>query len=433
MNEPLGVLDALASRKVSLELGTLDLCFLAMLHVRAEDASVPAFGEEALLEIFEDVCARVEPSAEQRRKRATHTIARLREPRLLARVDGAGVLRAGEYALTRLASGIVEFYLSEDALTRESLSVLTESLLKTLRDVKSAAERASEDTDFERDVVGPLAITVGDLAAGIERRQRGMDLQQERLQREIADLLAADWFGAIARCQNLLETTSATLRELREVLLSGTHRLHALLQDIQDLALAKQHAGTELAVQRVVEQLDRIAAWGSAREHAWSEYYQYVHRYLRDVVRLDPSRALSERLREQMIGKGARAFALTVAQSEPLHLLREAVVPPPHVPVKRPKAPREKPPGDVEVEDREAALEDRVREILGSGATRLSQLTEQVADTVAVKERFVTAGRVAEIVARVGQTASERERPWRPIQDDIVIEEWHVTEKESAK
>src|SRR5256885_13330835 len=41
-------------------------------------------------------------------------------------------------------------------------------------------------------------------------------------QAEIRRLLEADWFGAIDRCQGLLESTSATLRELNEVLLRDT-------------------------------------------------------------------------------------------------------------------------------------------------------------------------------------------------------------------
>ena len=44
----------------------------------------------------------------------------------------AGVVRAGEYALTRLATGIVEFFLEEESLTRESLTLLTETLVRGL-------------------------------------------------------------------------------------------------------------------------------------------------------------------------------------------------------------------------------------------------------------------------------------------------------------
>ncbi|WP_204305053.1 hypothetical protein, partial [Stenotrophomonas maltophilia] len=68
--------------------------------------------------------------------------------------------------------------------------------------------------------------------------------------------------------------------------------------------------------------VDRIGAWGGARQKAWSEYYQYVHRYLRDVVRLDPDRALSQRLRDQIAEWGNRPFHLLAAHAGSICLLR---------------------------------------------------------------------------------------------------------------
>src|SRR6185369_15649223 len=128
--------------------------------------------------------------------------------------------------------------------------------------------------------------------------------------------------GAIDRCQNLLDTTTDTLRELNEVLLRDTHHFVALLQEVQTLATAARRDEAEQAVQRVIEHVDRIAAWGGARQRAWSEYYQYVHRYLRDVVRLDPDRALSQRLREQLASWTTRPFHLLVAHAPSIRLLR---------------------------------------------------------------------------------------------------------------
>ena len=54
--------------------------------------------------MFQQVCDVIAPGAENPRKRATHAIQRLREQRMLARVDGAGIVRAGEYA--RIASAL---------------------------------------------------------------------------------------------------------------------------------------------------------------------------------------------------------------------------------------------------------------------------------------------------------------------------------------
>ena len=101
----------LAERKLALELGTLDLCFLVALYVRGEGAALTAFTEAQLEDVFAQASLAVEPGAEQLRRRATLAIQRLRDQRLLARVDGQGVVRTGEFALSRLATGIVQFFL----------------------------------------------------------------------------------------------------------------------------------------------------------------------------------------------------------------------------------------------------------------------------------------------------------------------------------
>jgi len=126
--DPSRTIASLARDQVNLDLKTVDLCFLAGLYLRADKAALAFFEEDMLVDMFEQVCDVVEPGADNLRKRATHEIQRLREQRMLARVDGAGIVRAGEYALTRLAAAVIEYFLADEALTRESLtSALTGS------------------------------------------------------------------------------------------------------------------------------------------------------------------------------------------------------------------------------------------------------------------------------------------------------------------
>jgi chromosome partition protein MukF len=270
-----------------------------------------------------------------------------------------------------------------------------------------------------------LRVTVGELIAGIERRQRGLDLRQEEFQSEIRRLLEADWFGAIARCQTLLESTSATLRELNDLLLRDTSALLSRLHDIEELAAGSGAAEAEATVLQVIEQVDRIAAWGGARQRAWSEYFQYVHRYLRDVVRLDPSRALSQRLRDQLAGRGVK-FSLTLAGAQPIRLLREVVQVAETPNVSRPRASRERPPAEVDASDPNAELEERVRDALSSGARSLAEVTDRVNAQVEPEARFVTAGRVANVSAELARAATERERPWVQVEGSIEIEDWRL-------
>ncbi len=423
----------LAERGVSLDLQTVDLCFLAGLHVRANQGALPSFTEQQLIDAFEQVTAALKAGGETgRRRRAAASIRRLREQRLLARIDGAGVVRAGEYALSRLATGIVEFFLEEESLTRENLSVLTRTLHSSLLEVLQCARAAISPEEWNEGVVAPLRVTVAELVAGIERRQSAFDAQQEELQKEIGSLLQSDWFGAVERCQSLLEVMGTTLRELNEMLLRDSHQLQALLQDVQELATAAGAEDAEHAVRRAMEQVDRIGAWGSARQRAWSEYYQYVHRFLRDVVRLDPSRALAQRLRDLLSGKSGRPHALRVAAAPPPSLLRPVDNLGERPPVRRPRKERETPPTQEPVEDPQAQLEARVRSAVAGGARGLVDVTAELTAELEPGKRFAVAGRIAQAVAGVCAPEADMERPWVPIREDMLVEEWHVTSSEDA-
>jgi chromosome partition protein MukF len=417
------VLAVIAERKLALEVSTLDLCFLVGLHVRGEAAGLTSFTEGQLEDVFAQASAVVAPEADQLRRRATHAIQRLRDQRLLARVDGQGVVRTGEFALSRLGSSIVQFFLEEDVLTRETLGLLTQSLRVAIASVLETARAAMTSAAWQDGVIGPLRVTITELVAGIERRQRGLDLQQQDFQAEIRRLLEADWFGAIDRCQDLLESTSATLRELNEVLLRDTSVLLALLADIEDAAVAAGEPDGEAAAHRVMDQVDRIAAWGAARQRAWSEYFQYVHRYLRDVVRLDPTRALMQRLRDQLAGTGRR-FSLAYAAAPPIRLLRTVAPLPDRPPVVRPRAPREHEPEADAGEDPQVMLDAKVQRALAAGAAELSAVTGEVTAALPALERFVEAGRIAEAVARLAHAAAAIERPWVAVGGDLVIEDW---------
>ena len=419
------VVAAIADRKPSLELGPVDICFLIALHVRAEGANLTSFTEQQLEDVFAHALAVIQPEADQVRRRATHAIARLRAQRLLARVDGQGVVRTGEFALSRLGTAIVLFYLEEDVLTRASLGLLMGSLRTAITDVRATAQTAEEPARWRDGVVGPLEVTISELVSGIERRQRGLDLQQEDFQAEIRRLLEADWFGALDRCQALLESTSATLHELNEVLLRDSSVLLGLLHDIEDLAAAAGEADAEAAAHRLMDQIDRSVAWGTARQRAWSEYFQYVHRYLRDVVRLDPTRALTQRLRDQLAGAGA-SFALTCAAAPPMKILRTVAPAHDKPPVVRPRQVRDKEPTTEPAVDPQALLDARVQRSLDGGAGVLSRVTAEVTAELPGGERFVEAGRIAHTVAQLARVVSGHERPWVAVGADLEVEEWRV-------
>jgi len=429
-SDPGRLIAALARDRITVDLKTLDLCFLAGLYLRADRASLASFDEDVLIDLFEQVCDVVEPGAERPRKRATHAIQRLRDQRMLARVDGAGIVRSGEYTLTRLAAAVVQYFLDDETLTRESLSLLTGTLQGQLFEIRLAARRADHPSVWREQVVAPLRVTVGDLVSGIERRQRGLDSQQEEVQAEIATLLQADWFGAVERCQALLDTTTRTLQELNQVLLHDTNQFHTALQEIHAYACEAEQAEAEEAVQRVIEHVDRIRAWGSTRQRGWSDYYQYVHRYLRDVVRLDPQRALSQRLRDQVASWPSTPFHLLVAAASPIRLLRPLESRLERPAVMRARAEREGAPDLVEPEAAGLSVEALVEGALAAGARSLAEVTERVLPQFPADRRYAVTGRVADALVRITRTRSARERPWRGVAPDLEVEDWELSAEE---
>jgi chromosome partition protein MukF len=438
-------LTELAQSQVGLQLTPVDLCFVVALRARADHSATTAFEEEALVDVFTQVLALVEPQSESPRLRATSAIRRLREQRLLTRIDGAGLVRAGEFALTRLADALAEFFLAEETLTRESLAVLTQTLTVQLTDIRSAAQKGRLDHDaWRQKVVQPLRITAGDLLGGIERRQRGLDLSQEHVRGKIAALLREDWFSAIEACESLLEETAATLRELNDILLRDTATLQSLLQDIGEAAIsagAPEEVGVTRATLTLGEQVDRVAAWGASRQRAWSDYYRYVQRFLRDVVRLDPGRALSQRLREQLrhyLPEAATAddtrptggsFTFVCSDDMPLPLLRVPDMRAERPAVTRPVAEHERPLEEVVADVTPIEIDKKTRELLGRHPGGLAEVVRDVVALLPPDERYRSVGRVAAICAADTRITRVHERPWvvaGPVGEShsLVVEEW---------
>lgn len=429
-SDPARLVAALARDAISLELKTIDLCFLATLHLRADRGALASFDEAQMMDLFEQVCELVEARAENPRKRATHAIQRLRDQRMLARVDGGGLVRAGEYTLTGLAVAIVQFLLADEALTRESLTLLTGTLMLSLSEIRTAASRADTAERWRDTVIGPLRVTVVELVGGIERRRRGLDRQQEEIQREIAELLQADWLGSVDRCQALLEATTNTLAELGQILLKDCQQFLVLLQEVQQHAVNARVVEAEEASQRVIEHVDGILAWASTRQAAWSTYYQYVHRFLREVVRLDPERALSQRLRDQLAGWLDRPHALVAAAEPSIVLLRPVEAREERLPVQQRRRLRDRDPDEVPPSTTERDLEARVREGLDAGVDRLSELIAWAAADEHADRHYLLAGRVTELAARLAEPRSPRERAWTPTGLGFEVEDWSLVRTE---
>lgn len=412
----------LASQRASLRVDTAELCCLAAMHLQGELGESTLFDEDRLADLFETTIEAFEPGAENPRSRATYAIERLRGQRLILRLDGAGVVRAGEYALSQLAVDIVRRFLHDERLTREHLDGLMNSVISGLGDAKVAAARAKTDDDWMRGVRLPLELVVTELLNGVERRQLGLDEQWRGVRAEITRLLEADWLDALGGIEGLLDESAKTLGELKTLLLRHANRAHSVLDDIQEFAQEADRAKTLLAVRRSGDQIDRLLAWGQSRHIAWSDYHRSVHRFLRDVVRLDPDRMLSTRLREQITAWPDRPFSLRVAKAPRLVMMRE-----PKRPVHRPPVTRRHQdwtPGLAEQEQVAGLQIEALVDAAMASAGSLSDVVRAVLDQLDAAQQYSAIGRIAALVAKRAQRGTRGDGAWVPVGDGYEVTEW---------
>lgn len=419
---------ALAAPRLSL--GPVEICVLAAVRLVTQDEVLAEIGEDRLSDLYVRVVELVDGGARLPRAKATRGIEALREQALLSRVDGAGIVQAGAFALTRLGAAIADGWLEEEALTRQSLVLLTTALRSNLGEVLTAAEAARTPEEWEA-VRQHLKVNVASLTEGIDRRRRGLDQQQAAVRAEVSALLAESWFEAVTRCEALLESTTETLAELKDVLMRETGGLLNLLADIEERAV---DGGAELAAASAREaqlKIDGIAAWGRARHAAWSEYFGAVQRFIREHVRMDPKRALSRQLQAAITAWPDAPWHLELTHAARYRHLRAPSVARPRVVVRRAAKARERPPEEVPPHGWEDALADRVGAWLAAHPG--GELSAALAALLPEQDRFRFAGRITRLLALRGIVVGERERPWAPVDARLEVEEWRVHPREGTK
>ena len=401
-----------------LQLDREDAAFLAGIHAWLAVNPDPTLDEDQLRNVFSIVSEVAHGDPSTMAQRATNAIARLREQRLMVRTDTAGITRGGEYSLSRMGNAIAEWFGEEEGLTRQNLEVMMTRIRADLGEIKLAAETGGDREHWETRVSSPLRLTVAGIIEVIDRRQQGMDVQQEEIRERIGAMLEESWFDSVRSCEELLGATSEALQELHKVLMHEVEGMSSLLNEIEELCEQGGETDSVEAVAHVRRQIERVGAWGGNRFAAWSEYYQNVHEFIRSVIRVDPARAVRTRLRDSLkdYGRPVRWF-LNVADQPPYRHLRTRT--------------DERGPQKVErtVRSVEAALEDAgimqshlekiEAEVLGrmrrEGQVELLDILRRLLPHRSFHELYVLAGDLAEWLVRRGTPVLLRDTAWYPL------------------
>jgi chromosome partition protein MukF len=277
-----------------------DMAFIAGIYTYIDIQQVYSLESSDLEKVYQIVTDITRSNPDSISQRVISATERLHKNQLLIRIDGGGLSGRPLYDMTQLGKSIVTFLNETEKLTRQSLTIITSRIVSFLSDIRKALESSGSETFWTEKVQIPLEVIVGELLEAIEKRQRGLDLEQNEVRSQISDLLEQDWLQALESCEQLLTTTSDTLQELYRTILSENTAIKQGLSEIFDQADDHRQLKVLDTIDSIFHRLDQLEQWGKERVASWSQYYRRVNDFLQSIVRFDPNRELSRKMTEQL-------------------------------------------------------------------------------------------------------------------------------------
>ena len=309
---------------LSLQLTNDRLAFLIAIAALSRDDSSHELTEAALHDAFGYVSQIFGQMDETLTHRANNAINELVRQKLLSRFNADPVEGESLYRLTRLAMGIVEFYVEQKEVSSIKLSLLLEQVASELTKAHEATQQQDDLLHWNEQVYPRLKFSVEEILARIDLTQRAMDEHQNQVKSEIADLLNQNWTEAIHSCEKLLRETGQTLRELQDTLDAAGHNLQDGLLNIQEATQGRDElAHIEALTHTLQARLDAIISWGQQCIELWARYDRHVHKFIRTAIDMDKNRAFSQRLRDSIRDFEQHNWLMVVAQEHRLLELRD--------------------------------------------------------------------------------------------------------------
>jgi chromosome partition protein MukF len=367
-------------------------------------------------------------------RRANNAITHLREQGLLSKMDGVG---GNQYVLSSLGKAIGQFWENAEVLTRQSLVLYTSHLRLVLNAIRADAEVGGDDSYWGSKVTLPLKEIISDIIDSIDRRQRGMSSEQQRIEKEISQKLTAGWMEAIEACEAMLKTTGEALDELHTILLQEADSILNVLDEIGELALTNEKKDSMEAVELVQAQLETIRQWSNHSHEEWSKYYQNVHNFIRMRVRTDPNRDFSHRLHEAIKVYYDTPWRFSIPKPEPYVSIREGEFSRPAVlkdvtgQINHPDIEESIPFDQSLLESLEAEI---AHQIESQGSASLVSILQKLAPKLTILELYRVAGELVSLMVERGRPNPPVNHFWSrvvgavEVQDLTVCATTHPTE-----
>lgn len=417
------------SSNFSLNIEREEMAFLIGIHVFLKIQKETTISEGTLKDIYSRINTLIFGDESTVERRARNSIARIREQSLISRVGG---LDGNPYVLAPLGMAIGQHWEKADRYTKQSLVIYTSQLRVILENIRKNAETGGIVEHWQDTVCIPLQEIIVEIINCIRHRQDGMTRVQEGIKGEITEKLRGDWFEAIVACEEMVKKTGEAITELHTLLMQETDNLISIIEDISEYAqIALQHEALE-AAESVQNQLEAIREWANASLEDWSKYYSNVHNFIRVMVRTDPNREASHRLREAISAHSDMSWTLRVMQPEPCWQLREGefkkIEPSIEITGKVARAEISlAQPVDTSIMN---AVVTRVEiELNENGVSSIQPILRDIADKVSLPDLYQIAGELVEIMAIRGQPHPFNGIPWAEVIGSVQVQNLTVVKK----
>jgi chromosome partition protein MukF len=368
MKTPTDILEGFLSTELEIFLSKPHLALLLLarhrnLHTERETHD---FAENELLDLYQvvDSLERKEPAGTQ--TRARNAVSALQKARVIIRSDCGG-LSAKEpfYSLTGLGRSIADQISQTLDYDRDTLkSIINQATVQLVEAEKRTKEAKSSD-EWQEHVTVPIRDFLEGAFEKILRYQSSLDEQHEQVQSKICEVaVQAKAAEAIDPCIKLLDDSIQNIRQLYDVLLDSLNKAEEVALSIASQARISGEREATLAADGVLRRTTQIKEWTETRLDAWSMHYQNVLRFIEDVLRVDPERHVSEKLKHTIRSFDENFSRLEFCQEERTVHLNELFL---EKPEERPTRAKR----DSKVEVSEAALEQAGLKLAGEIQNRL--------------------------------------------------------------
>ncbi|MDP8100341.1 chromosome partition protein MukF [Phocoenobacter atlanticus] len=319
------LIDWTKSREFSLSLSTERLAFLLAISIYNNEQSLDGeMLESDLVDLFRYVSNSFEQAENTLTQRANNAINDLVKQRFLNRFSSDFTEGLSIYRLTPLGVGVADYYVRQREFSTLRLSIQLSIVADEIERASNAAEENGDERFWRSQVFAPLKYSVAEIFDSIDLSQRAMDENQQQIRDRIAQLLSQNWHEAISSCEQLLDETSVSLRELQDTLNAAGDKLQSQLLRIQSCLIGRNDLDfVDSLIVNLQNKLDRIISWGQQSIDLWIGYDRHVHKFIRTAIDMDKNRVFGQRLRKSIQGYFDAPWMLYFAKAESMLDLRD--------------------------------------------------------------------------------------------------------------